>query len=648
MKSQIKIVSPSEAVLYTSTINIAAGPKGDTGTTGNTGATGATGATGPTGQQGIQGIKGDTGNTGATGSQGIQGIQGEKGDTGNTGLQGVKGDTGEQGLTGLTGSQGLQGIQGVAGSEGPQGIQGSTGSQGQAGASVTLKGSVANTAALPASGNTLGDSYINDADGNLYVWTGSSWHDAGQIVGPEGPQGTQGIQGIQGTQGEAGTNGTNGTNGEAGVAGQAGTIMSAPLTYTLNMTTLDVGTTFTIPYVGNGGFAVGSVITLSDANYAQTFSRIFALIVDVNGTTDITLQPTSIINPATYTNWILTMSGQRGLTGNTGATGATGSQGIQGIQGVAGSTGAQGIAGETGPAGPQGLTGNTGATGAQGTNGTNGTNGTAATVTVGTTTTGATAAVTNSGTTSAAVLNFVLPTSGGSTSSSPITNFFEYFNDFQSSSVTSPLLGSVSGSSNLNFNTNNTNSISNMRHQCTNIGRCGVQEITNQSNNEVVKTFQTRIRINQLSLPADNFVVQAGFRFNWLSATYYDKGFAGFIYDAQLTNAYPAGSGMVASPNWRIATIVDSLTGVGMTSIDTGIAVDLNYHILKVVWTPTTSVGGNIKYYFDGVLIHTENYSNSAGNFNAGTIVHKNAGTNIVSVDNDYFYIKYDYPFNRL
>ena len=44
------------------------------------------------------------------------------------------------------------------GPQGPQGIQGEQGSQGQAGASVTLKGSVANASLLPLTNNTIGDS----------------------------------------------------------------------------------------------------------------------------------------------------------------------------------------------------------------------------------------------------------------------------------------------------------------------------------------------------------------------------------------------------------------------------------------------------------------------------------------------------------
>lgn len=82
-------------------------------------------------------------------------------------------------------------------------------------------------------------------------------------------------------------------------------------------------------------------------------------------------------------------AGETGPQGPIGATGATGPQGPQGIQGPAGENGA------TGPQGPQGVAGE------------------AATITIGTVTPldpGATPTVTNSGTTSDAILDFGIPT----------------------------------------------------------------------------------------------------------------------------------------------------------------------------------------------------------------------------------------------
>lgn len=122
--------------------------------------------------------------------------------------------------------------------------------------------------------------------------------------------------------------------------------------------------------------------------------------------------------------------GPQGIQGPTGATGPRGAQGEQGPKGDTGDTGAQGPKGDTGDTGPQGLqgeqgpkgdkgdtgskgdTGDTGPTGPQGPKGDTGDTGpagTAATISVGNVTKGANASVTNTGTSSAAVFDFVLP-----------------------------------------------------------------------------------------------------------------------------------------------------------------------------------------------------------------------------------------------
>jgi len=120
-------------------------------------------------------------------------------------------------------------------------------------------------------------------------------------------------------------------------------------------------------------------------------------------------------------------TGATGATGPTGPTGATGPQGPQGIQGETGPQGPQGLQGETGPQGPQGIQGEQGIQGLQGETGPQGPQGdtgptgaqgpqgdpgTAATITVGAVTTGAAGSsvvVTNSGTSTAAILNFTIP-----------------------------------------------------------------------------------------------------------------------------------------------------------------------------------------------------------------------------------------------
>lgn len=95
-------------------------------------------------------------------------------------------------------------------------------------------------------------------------------------------------------------------------------------------------------------------------------------------------------------------TGAQGPTGPTGPIGATGPQGPQGIQGDTGATGA------TGPTGPQGIQGIAGATGATGDTGATGPAGSAATISVGAVSSGTAVSVSNSGTSSAAVFDFVL------------------------------------------------------------------------------------------------------------------------------------------------------------------------------------------------------------------------------------------------
>jgi hypothetical protein len=179
---------------------------------------GPQGPKGDTGDQGPQGIKGDTGDEGP---QGEQGPKGDKGDTGDQGPQGIKGDTGDQGPQGDQGLQGIQGPKGDKGDTGDQGIQGDPGPQGEQGPKgdgLRIDLIVADYAALPGTlgSGDAGYAVFVQADGKLYIWSGTAWPADGSgalIRGPKGdkgdtgdtgPQGEQGIQGVQGVQGAAG------------------------------------------------------------------------------------------------------------------------------------------------------------------------------------------------------------------------------------------------------------------------------------------------------------------------------------------------------------------------------------------------------------------------------------------------------------
>jgi hypothetical protein len=158
---------------------------------------------------------------------------------------------------------------------------------------VTIKGSVANSSALPPSGNVAGDGYITNNDGHLWVWGGSSWSDVGVVRGPTGPTGATGLTGATGTAGAQGATGPTGASGAVGPTGPQG--------------------------------AAGAVGATGPTGAAGA--------VGATGPT-----------------------GLRGATGNTGATGATGATGLTGPTGPSGPQGAQGIQGVQGVQGVPGPT----------------------------------------------------------------------------------------------------------------------------------------------------------------------------------------------------------------------------------------------------------------------------------------------------
>ena len=104
--------------------------------------------------------------------------------------------------------------------------------------------------------------------------------------------------------------------------------------------------------------------------------------------------------------------GEQGDPGERGPQGPAGPAGADGSPGARGPEGPQGPKGDPGPEGPAGPQGKTGPQGEPGADGKNGADGAAATVTVGNVVTldpGEEASVINSGTTSAAVLDFSIP-----------------------------------------------------------------------------------------------------------------------------------------------------------------------------------------------------------------------------------------------
>jgi hypothetical protein len=232
-----------------------------------TGPTGPQGATGPQGPQGIQGPQGVAGESvrilGSVGSEGalpssgntngdgylisgqlyvwnngswtnVGSIVGPQGPQGDTGAQGPQGDAGIDGSLWFSGagvpSGGLGKVpdwylnetngdvyektgettwtlrDNLTGPQGPQGVQGNTGATGPQGApgSKWYAGT-----GVPATGaHTVGDWYLNDANGDVYEKTEvSTWTLRDNITGP------QGLQGDAGPTGDVGPAGSNGTDG---------------------------------------------------------------------------------------------------------------------------------------------------------------------------------------------------------------------------------------------------------------------------------------------------------------------------------------------------------------------------------------------------------------------------------------------------
>ena len=381
-------------------------------TQGPAGPTGPQGVIGLTGPQGYQGLIGPAGPAGPAGPIGVQGPAGAQG---LTGPQGTRGDLGPQGLQGLPGQAGAQGLPGTAGPTGPQGPMGPTGPAGPAGINPQGAYSSSRNYALADAVTFNGSGYVSLVNSNIGSipdqspgkWSLFAAAGVPGAIGPAGPAGIAGSQGATGLTGPAGPQGAVGPQGPP-VANFTGSY-SSQTSYALNDAVSYTGSTYISLTAGNHG------------NPPDSSASAWAVLV------------------------------ARGAPGAAGATGAIGPAGQAGAPGSTGPTGPQGPQGQVGPAGIPGINfrdtwlGNASyqtndavtfqgstwiatasSSGVQpgtstaawallaqaGLTGPSGPSGSAATITVGSVTTGASgtaAQVTNSGTSSAAILNFTLP-----------------------------------------------------------------------------------------------------------------------------------------------------------------------------------------------------------------------------------------------
>lgn len=127
--------------------------------------------------------------------------------------------------------KGEQGEKGNTGAKGNQGIQGETGEQGTG---LNIIGSLNDESELPVEGSA-GDAYL--INGNIWVWDGTTYINAGNIQGAKGDKGDKGdafvysdftptqlsdLEGAKGDKGDKGNQGEKGEQGEQGPKGNTG------------------------------------------------------------------------------------------------------------------------------------------------------------------------------------------------------------------------------------------------------------------------------------------------------------------------------------------------------------------------------------------------------------------------------------------
>jgi hypothetical protein len=378
-------------------------------------------------ERGPAGLTGAAGATGPVGPQGLPGSVGPPGERGDQGPQGIAGQAGAQGIPGAAGPQGLSGPMGPQGVPGPAGLSWQGPYQSATNYNIA-DGVLYNGQAYVS---LIGSNHGNTPDQSPAAWSlfaASGAPGATGSTGPAGPQGSVGPQGLLGPQGISGAAGATGPQGPS-VVNYTGNYASSA-NYALNDAVSFGGSTYVSLVSSNHGNTPG----LSPADWAVLAAQGRTGDPGAVGSTGVTgaagaQGPQGLQGeqgpPMTFAgSWLTTVTYPVGnavsylgssyiaLVANTGRPPdvSPASWGLLAQAGAAGAQGAQGLQGFNGPQGP------TGAAGPQGPAGPTGAGASIAIGAVTTTAPGSQATVTNSGTTTAAVLNFTLPQGAPGTS----------------------------------------------------------------------------------------------------------------------------------------------------------------------------------------------------------------------------------------
>lgn len=178
---------------------------------------------GPQGPKGEKGDKGDPGEKGVDGTVAFESLTPEQKESlrgisvtavsidtdGNLTITFSDGDSENVGnIIGPQGVQGPKGEKGDVGPQGPQGPRGEKGEQGNDGTSLNILGTKESEVDLPLSAEK-NDAYL--INGEMWIFDGTNWNNAGKIQGPQGPQGPVGPQGPKGDPGPKGDKGSDAT-----------------------------------------------------------------------------------------------------------------------------------------------------------------------------------------------------------------------------------------------------------------------------------------------------------------------------------------------------------------------------------------------------------------------------------------------------